>query len=79
MNILINGVGNIGTTLLNILNEYNTVVDIVSKDEYISSSKNISLNILNDRKILEIANEIQEYYEEKKQKERSKEKKSRET
>ena len=50
---------------LNILNEYNTVVDIVSKDEYISSSKNISLNILNDRKILEIANEIQEYYEEK--------------
>ncbi len=50
---------------LNILNEFNTVVDIVSKDEYIASSKNISLNILNDRKILEIANEIEEFYENK--------------
>lgn len=50
---------------LNILNEFNTIVDIVSKDEYIASSKNISLNILNDRKILEIANEIEEFYENK--------------
>lgn len=50
---------------LNILNEYNTVVDIVSKDEYIASSKNISLNILNDRKILEIAYEIEEFYDNK--------------
>ena len=50
---------------LNILNEFNTVVDIISKDEYIASSKNISLNILNDRKILEIANEIEEFYENK--------------
>ncbi|QKF74356.1 putative ribonuclease, YlaK/PhoH family [Aliarcobacter faecis] len=50
---------------LNILNQYNTVVDIISKDEYLVSSKNISLNILNDRKILELANEIQEYYENK--------------
>ena len=47
------------------MNEFNTVVDIVSKDEYIASSKNISLNILNDRKILEIANEIEEFYENK--------------
>lgn len=50
---------------LNILNQYSTVVDIISKDEYLVSSKNISLNILNDRKILELASEIEEYYENK--------------
>ncbi|AXK47936.1 phosphate starvation-inducible protein PhoH [Aliarcobacter trophiarum LMG 25534] len=39
-----------------------TIIDIISKEEYKASSKNISLNILNDRKILEIASEIKEFY-----------------
>lgn len=47
---------------LNLVNSINTVIDIISKDEYIASTKNISLNILNDRKILEIAKEVDEFY-----------------
>ena len=39
-----------------------TIVDIISKDEYSINSKNISLNILNDRKILEVAKFAQIYY-----------------
>ncbi len=37
-------------------------MDIISKDEYTINSKNISLNILNDRKILEVAKFAQIYY-----------------
>lgn len=37
-------------------------VDIISKDEYESNTKNISLNIINDRKILEIAQFANSYY-----------------
>lgn len=50
---------------VNLLDKHNTVVDIISKDEYLSNSKNLSLNILNDRRILEIANEIEDFYENK--------------
>ncbi|MFY4744053.1 phosphate starvation-inducible protein PhoH, partial [Aliarcobacter butzleri] len=32
-----------------------TVIDIISKDEYEINSNNVSLNIINDRKILEIS------------------------
>ena len=37
-------------------------IDIISKDNYEISSKNIALNIFNDRKILEIALFAQEFY-----------------
>ena len=37
-------------------------MDIISKDEYSINSKNISLNILNDRKILEVAKFAKNYY-----------------
>lgn len=40
---------------LKLINQDETIVDIISKDEYSINSKNISLNILNDRKILEVA------------------------
>jgi PhoH-like ATPase len=41
---------------------FDTIIDIVSKDDYRVSSKNISLNILNDRKILELTQDIKEHY-----------------
>ncbi len=50
---------------LNLENYSDTIIDIISKEEYKASNKNISLNILNDRKILEIASEINEYYKDK--------------
>ena len=39
-----------------------TVIDIISKDEYSLNSRNVSLNIINDRKILEIASFANGYY-----------------
>ena len=39
-----------------------TVIDVISKDDYIASPKSIQLNIYNDRKILEIAKFANEYY-----------------
>ena len=47
---------------LKLINQDETIVDIISKDEYTINSKNISLNILNDRKILEVAKFAQIYY-----------------
>ena len=47
---------------LKLINQDVTIVDIISKDEYSINSKNISLNILNDRKILEVAKFAQIYY-----------------
>ncbi|WP_148624758.1 PhoH family protein [Aliarcobacter cryaerophilus] len=47
---------------LKLINQDETIVDIISKDEYSMNSKNISLNILNDRKILEVAKFAQIYY-----------------
>ena len=40
---------------LKIQNDKNTIIDIISKEEYQVNIKNISPNIINDRKILEIA------------------------
>ncbi|OCL88425.1 PhoH-like protein [Aliarcobacter thereius] len=50
---------------LNLINNQNTIIDIISKEDYRVKSKDTSLNILNDRKILEIASEIEEYYKKK--------------
>ncbi len=45
-----------------LIDKKDIVVDIISKDEYESNTKNISLNIINDRKILEIAQFANSYY-----------------
>lgn len=47
---------------LKIENNKNTIIDIISKDEYEVNTKNVSLNIINDRKILEIATFANSYY-----------------
>ncbi len=47
---------------LKIENNKNTIIDIISKDEYDVNTKNVSLNIINDRKILEIATFANTYY-----------------
>lgn len=47
------------------INNKDTVIDIISKDEYEINSKNISLNIINDRKILEISTFANTYYKHK--------------
>lgn len=47
------------------INIKDTVIDIISKDEYEINSKNVSLNIINDRKILEISTFANTYYKHK--------------
>lgn len=47
------------------INNKDTVIDIISKDEYEINSKNVSLNIINDRKILEISTFANTYYKHK--------------
>ncbi|MCG3680802.1 PhoH family protein [Aliarcobacter butzleri] len=47
------------------INNKDTVIDIISKDEYEINSKNVSLNIINDRKILEISTFVNTYYKHK--------------
>ncbi|RBQ31686.1 phosphate starvation-inducible protein PhoH [Arcobacter sp. FW59] len=47
---------------LKIENKKDTIVDIISKDEYDINTKNVSSNIINDRKILEIATFSNSYY-----------------
>ena len=47
------------------INNKDTVIDIISKDEYEINSKNVSLNIINDRKILEISTFANIYYKHK--------------
>lgn len=47
---------------LKIENDKNTIIDIISKEEYDVNIKNVSPNIINDRKILEIATFSNEYY-----------------
>ena len=44
------------------INDKNTFIDIISKEEYEVNIKNVSLNIINDRKILEIAKFANIYY-----------------
>ena len=48
---------------LEIQNRKNTIIDIISKDEYEVNIRNISPNIINDRKILEIAKFANSYYD----------------
>ncbi|MDN5114721.1 PhoH family protein [Aliarcobacter butzleri] len=47
------------------INNKDTFIDIISKDEYEINSKNVSLNIINDRKILEISTFANTYYKHK--------------
>lgn len=47
---------------LNILQGYNVRIDIISKDSYTVDTQGIASNILNDRKILEIARFAQHQY-----------------
>ncbi|MCT7645515.1 PhoH family protein [Aliarcobacter butzleri] len=47
------------------INNKDTVIDIISKDEYEINSRNVSLNIINDRKILEISTFANTYYKHK--------------
>lgn len=44
------------------INSKETIIDIISKDEYDINTKNMSLNIINDRKILEVATFANSYY-----------------
>lgn len=47
---------------LEVNNKEKCFVDIISKDSYELDTKNISLNIINDRKILEISSFAKDYY-----------------
>ena len=47
---------------IEIKNDKKTIIDIISKEEYDVKIKDVSLNIINDRKILEIANFSKTYY-----------------
>ena len=47
---------------LKIDNNKNTIIDIISKEEYQVNVKNVSPNIINDRKILEISSFANTYY-----------------
>ena len=47
---------------LKIENDKNTIIDIISKEEYEVNIKNVSLNIINDRKILEVASFANNHY-----------------
>jgi PhoH-like ATPase len=47
---------------LKINNDKNTIIDIISKEEYEVNIKNVSPNIINDRKILEVASFANTYY-----------------
>ena len=49
---------------LEIIDRENTTIDIISKEEYDVNIKSVSPNIINDRKILEIAKFTNLYYEE---------------
>jgi len=56
--------GNFKIVRLEIESNTKTVVDIISKEEYDINTKNVSLNIINDRKILEVAKFANIYYDE---------------
>ncbi len=47
---------------LEVFDKKSAIVDIISKDEYDTNIKNVPLNIINDRKILEISNFANIYY-----------------
>ena len=48
---------------LEVFGNHSSIIDIISSDEYKINTKNVALNIINDRKILEIANFSKNYYE----------------
>ncbi|WP_072679475.1 PhoH family protein [Arcobacter sp. LA11] len=48
---------------LELFGTQNAIIDVISKEEYKINTKNIATNIINDRKILEIASFAKEYYE----------------
>jgi len=47
---------------LEVFDKSSAIVDVISKDDYDTNIKNVPLNIINDRKILEIANFAKIYY-----------------
>ncbi|QKF80686.1 PhoH family protein [Halarcobacter ebronensis] len=55
-------VGSYKIIRLEIFGNKNAIIDVISKEEYSLNSKNVALNIINDRKILEIASFAKEYY-----------------
>lgn len=56
--------GNFKIVRLEIESNSKTIVDIISKEEYDINTRNVSLNIINDRKILEVAKFANIYYDE---------------
>ena len=48
---------------LEIFGEHRAIIDVISKEEYSLNTRNVALNIINDRKILEIASFAKKYYE----------------
>ena len=54
--------GNFKIVRLEVLGKENSIIDIISSDEYLVNTRNVALNIINDRKILEIANFAKNYY-----------------
>lgn len=55
-------VGSYKIIRLKIFGTRSAIIDVVSKEEYSINTKNMALNIINDRKILEIASFCDEYY-----------------
>ncbi|QDF27681.1 PhoH family protein [Halarcobacter anaerophilus] len=55
-------VGSYKIIRLKIFEPKSAIIDVISKEEYSISTKNVALNIINDRKILEIASFCDEYY-----------------
>lgn len=50
---------------IKVIEMQNAYLDIISKEQYAQNPNNISLNIINDRKILEIAHFANQYYQTK--------------
>lgn len=48
---------------LKVFDTQNAVIDVISKELYSSDTRNVSLNIINDRKILEIVNFSNAFYQ----------------
>ncbi len=47
---------------LEVFGTKNVIIDVLSKEQYNLNTKNVALNIINDRKILELATFAKEYY-----------------
>ena len=55
-------VGSYKIIRLKVYGTKNVIIDVISKEEYLINSRNVAANIINDRKILEIATFCDEYY-----------------